>query len=83
MLQQNLLQEYDIYVPMTTQSNNHNYLGVKIIKSPFLLKSMEWRVGKEKIDMLLPGHEDRMRLLLARYIPCQTHMTADSCSNGN
>ena len=31
MLQSNLLQEYDTYVPTTTQSNNYNYLGVKII----------------------------------------------------
>ena len=59
MLQSNLLQEYDIYVPTTTRSNNYNYLGVKII-IPFLVEKCGVEGGERKQDMLLPDHEDRM-----------------------
>ena len=59
MLQSNLLQEYDTYVPTTTQSNNYNCLGVKII-IPILVEKCGVEGGERKLDMLLPGHEDRM-----------------------
>ena len=62
MLQSNLLQEYDTYVPTTTQSNNYNYLGVKMI-IPILVEKCGVE-GGEMILGLTVGFFSSMNIML-------------------